>query len=154
MEDLWPEGLTQTKIKPTIAILRQQASLLGPKTDNLVVADTEIMRSRFRPEPNSFRYAFIIRAPTLEDYRHRLFSISHDIRLYPVIFHLDREFRAELGVEPEATIEVSSETELKEILARVLQAEKTIRIIQAILAQSLDTQMEDDTEEEVVSGEQ
>jgi hypothetical protein len=39
VRDLWPEDVTVTDVLPPVAIMRQQAALLGDKTQNLVQAE-------------------------------------------------------------------------------------------------------------------
>ncbi len=41
MTDLWPETIGTVRVKSPVAILREQASLLGQKTQNLVQAQVK-----------------------------------------------------------------------------------------------------------------
>ena len=97
MHDLWPEDIGPIpESKGPVIILREQASLLGKKTNNLVEAEV-VQLEPSRPEPpivavqiepsmfeTRFNYAFLIVAPPLNNYRYKLFTISHGIDAYPV----------------------------------------------------------------------
>ena len=41
MVDLWPKDISEISIKSPVAILREQASLLGQKTKGLVTAEVK-----------------------------------------------------------------------------------------------------------------
>jgi len=149
MHDLWPDDIGHvSKISTPATILKEQASLLGQKTGNLILAEVVLLEQDFG-RSEEFNYAFLIVAPTLNDYRYRLFTISHDITLYPVKFHCDADLTQQIGSsesvggkdylnallrgEPPALV-AKSEDELLEILGRILGAEKTRRVIAAILS--------------------
>jgi hypothetical protein len=112
--DLWPE-IEQTELLPPVAILREQAALLGKKTNHLlegqVVTKTDVGR---------FFHSFYIVAPALSSYTYRLFGINHDENLYPV-----QADSASLG----------SEQELLEHIRKILNSDKTKRVIGSLLAQ-------------------
>jgi hypothetical protein len=135
MPDLWPKDITRDRPKSPVAILREQASLLAPKTQNMVEATVDTLA----PFPDAeFRYAFIIIAPALGDYRYELFSIEHGITMYPVKFHLDDDTMREIepGSNPRSPIVAESEEEYVKILGQTLGSKKTIQVVQTILAQS------------------
>ena len=78
--DLWPEDIGDTKIVPPVAILREQATLLGRKTNQLVRA-----RVTTHGEGDWLTHTFILSAPAI-DYGLQLFEIQHTIELYPLSF--------------------------------------------------------------------
>ncbi|GAB4202400.1 MAG: hypothetical protein OHK0022_25560 [Roseiflexaceae bacterium] len=135
MEDLWPDDISFNAIKAPVAILKEQAALLGKKTNKIVTAKiTRRTNETFKP----FMYTFHLVAPALQNYHYRLFSIGHDINLYPVTFHIDTDIRKELhpGKEPfEFTAE--NEDDFISLLRQILKSKKTKFIIESILAQSL-----------------
>lgn len=146
VEDLWPEKLESAKIRPPVAILKEQASLLGKKTKNVVegrVASISDIGS------DNIEHAFFLAAPALGDYRYRLFTMSHDIRMYPVNIALELEILAE--VDPKkyskypmkslpssyrSYVEAGNEAEFLALLKKIFAATKTTQIISAMLAQS------------------
>ena len=75
--DFWGE-LGVDHVKSPVSILREQAALLGKKTNNLIEAQvgTEAFQS-------DFIHSFNIVVPAL-DYRYLLFSIRHGANIYPI----------------------------------------------------------------------
>jgi hypothetical protein len=131
MTDLWPKDMGYAgELKAPITILREQASLLGRKTRNLVEAE---VRQRGGHE-QQFAYEFNIVAPTLGPYRYLLFWIRHGIDLYPVQIMIDGDMARQIsGGSPK--LGAQSEEEFLGHLERILNAGKTRRVIQALLAQ-------------------
>lgn len=150
--DLWPEDLIgQPEIKAPVTILKEQASLLGKKTKNLIEAevrpDQEVetpttlerimgqTRPRLLLNEGEFRYDFYLVAKTL-GYRYKLLSIQHDINLYPVAMLPDEDIMMEISDGQKVQKQwAKSEPELIELLQRIFTAQKTRRVIQALLAQ-------------------
>jgi len=123
--DLWPE-LEQSQIVPPVAILREQATALGKKTNHLLNGrvDTRIGYD------GKFRHTFYIVAPTLDDYSYELFWIEHGADQYPV----------KVQGPPSNDIEIlerslDSEQELLGYIRAVLNSEKTKRVVSSLLAQ-------------------
>jgi hypothetical protein len=135
MESLWPEQIDEWKVKPPVAILRQQAALLGPMTQGIVEARVTRLGTK---EPNEFAYRFELVAPGLGRYTYSLFVISHEVELYPVQFVLDLSLSEDLRHEEgfSRMIEVDNEAEFVGVLREILRAEKTKRIIGSLLAQA------------------
>ncbi|KPA09970.1 hypothetical protein MHK_009824, partial [Candidatus Magnetomorum sp. HK-1] len=102
MENLWPDEVGTTTIVSPVAILREQAELLGEKMKNIVAAEV----SSFDSSTDSIIYHFYIVAPTLGNYRYRLFTVSHNVTLYPLEIYVDDE----LGKEVEAKQEIDDRT--------------------------------------------
>ena len=134
MEDLWPDDIkVATKIKAPVTILKEQAALLGEKTDNIVIGSI----SSYKPLGLAIRvfyYRFYIEAPILGGYRYVLLSISHDIELYPVFFNIDKSLAKELFDQEE--IIANTEEEFIGILKKIFNSNKTKRVVSSILAQS------------------
>lgn len=133
MNDLWPEDIGHPTLRSPVSILREQALLLGDKTQNMVRAKVSPQE---RQEQNNFKYTFFVVAPELGDYHHALFKIRHDVELYPVVIDVDEEIRYELAPEEDKTIIANSESEFLEMLRRIFRAKKTRKVIHALLAQS------------------
>ena len=77
--DFWGE-IAQTEVRTPVAILREQAAALGPKTKHLVEAQVVT-----RPHQSEISHSFDLVVPALEDYTYQLFRIRHDaVSLYPV----------------------------------------------------------------------
>lgn len=134
MKNLWPEdiGLVTDDLNAPVNILKEQASLLGKNTQNLVEADLE----RLSPTINKkFNFAFIIVAPTLGNYQYELFSISHGIEPYPIIINVDDDIQAEIGsTDAKGNLVAESEDEFIEILKKILNSKKTKKVIGTLLS--------------------
>ena len=123
--DLWPNDIdidTMPDITTPISMLKEQASLLGQKTKNIVEAEV-----KSRDAGNGrISVSFNLVAPALNKYRYELFQISHHgIELYPVsLAFSNTSYTAQ---SPEQFIE-----HLKKIFAN----EKTKSVIQSLIAQS------------------
>ena len=150
MRSLWPDNIVTVDIKSPVAILKEQAALLGQKTQNLVEAQViqgrqpsiEDIRKAISmsklpaPVEPIFVYDFLITAPPLDFYAYRAFTIQHSIDLYPVRIWADQDIQAEIVPESaKRIIETTSEAEFTEILGKILATEKISRVIGALLAQ-------------------
>jgi hypothetical protein len=120
MEDLWPDFEKTPSVKTPISIIKEQASKLREKTNDLVFADIDkndkinkIMLldndGKFdRYIYPSFQYDFYLEAPGL-DYRYKLLSIAHDIFLYPVyFFNVDKDIRIELNIDDRDAVQINN----------------------------------------------
>lgn len=135
MTNLWPDniGSGSTKMKPPVAILREQASLLGERTQNMVTASVNSVQG---PSARPFRSGFMLLAPALGNYAYRLFSIEHGIELYPVVLDVDDDILMELPSQSRP-VQANSEAEFLDLLRRIFASRKTRQIIDVMLAQSL-----------------
>ncbi len=140
MENLWPENLTVTGTKAPVIILREQASLLGEATQNIVEAEVKNASPDMGgAEENDmgFRYVFYIVAPALGNYQYKLFAIWHTVDLYPVIIYPDESIMDELYPDSHKdTIHAESENEFIEMLKAIFHSRRTGNIIQALVSQS------------------
>jgi hypothetical protein len=140
--DLWPDEIKVEKLMPPVTILRQQASLLGKKTKNIVQGEVEDVRSN----ANLFIYAFYIIVPALNNYRYRLFNISYELSLYPLQMYVENDIRKEIPsdfikrkddtVDPLEFVYADSEKDFLEILRIVFNSTKVMRVISVLLSQS------------------
>lgn len=119
--DFWGD-LAPAEVRTPVAIMREQAGLLGTKTQNLVEArvDTEI--SRFANE--QFSHSLDLVVPAL-DYTYRLFTIRHGIGLYPITVRQGAN----------ANIQLDTEEEFVDWLRQKLSSAETKRIVASLLAQ-------------------
>lgn len=77
--DFWGE-IQADEVRTPVTILREQAALLGPKTQNIVEAKVDTITFG----TDVFRHSFRLVVPALDGYTYELFSIKHGIMLYPV----------------------------------------------------------------------
>lgn len=139
MIDLWPELSVAEKIKAPISIFREQASLLGQKTKNLVTAEVE----KPRKYDERFNYSFDLVAPTLDNYHYRLFTVEHGIDLYPLRLYLDtdiiEELKNQISINADADgyfVSAENEDELIKQLRLVFGSKRTRHLVKALLAQA------------------
>ena len=118
-----------------MTILKEQASLLGSKTKNVVKAKVQ----KFSWAPSPFAYEFTLHAPVLDNYSYRLFAVGYDVDLYPVRFLLDGAVADELGLEKRDSLSANDEEIFIRTLSRIFATQKTRNVIHAILSQSVDS---------------
>lgn len=117
--DFWPAGIGEGMVTP-VTILREQASLLGPKTNQIVKAEVVS-----HPAGGAaFIHVFYIVVPTLDNYKYELFRVTHTVTLYPATF-----------ASPDQNELASNEDQFRQILRTILGSEGTRRLINALLAQ-------------------
>lgn len=121
-QDLWPDDITVVgDLKPPLVILREQATLLGNKTKNLVegrVVTQSLM-------DGYFKHTFMVESPTL-NYTYPLFHVSHPPEFYPAQIIGDGNNVIGEAVDQESFVEE---------LRKVLSSEKAKKIITALIAQ-------------------
>jgi hypothetical protein len=117
--DLWP-ALPDVKLRTPVSILREQAALLGQKTKNLLEA--EVSTNTWHGE---LRHSFKIVAPAL-DYSFELFSVTHGVDLYP---------SSGKSANQNMPTELPDEDAFIEWVREQLSSERTLRLIQSLLAQ-------------------
>jgi hypothetical protein len=116
-ENLWPDDLVEKIPRTPVHILREQATALGEKTNNVVQAKVRTNTDR----DGYFHLTFVLTAPTLQGYEYELFAVFHDEGLYPV--HNGDDL-------------CDDEESLKAYLKSLFSSERTKRIVRALVAQA------------------
>jgi hypothetical protein len=131
-DDLWPDEIAETEGEiPPITILKQQASLLGRRTKNLVEAEVETGTSDFQ---RYLRHTLFLVAPALNFYRHPLLEVEHDAtKMYPATI---KARRSRNGSSEQHRIRVKNSNEFKKALKEVFADDETKKTIGSFLAQS------------------
>ncbi len=117
--DLWPGDIGESDLRTPVAILKEQATLLGTKTGQLVTAEVDS-----RSESDLFYHYFYLVAPVL-DYKYKLFTVRHALSFYPMVGY----FRNDQETMP-------SEEAFIEWLRKVLTSGETRGIVRSLIAQS------------------
>lgn len=117
--DLWG-GFEPAEVRTPLSILRQQAALLGDKTNHLVEA-----RVNTHTSGPYINHAFNLVVPALEDYTYQLFQMSHGIELYPVVLDSTHKY-----------LKLENEEAFVGWLSSCLSSETTKRIIGNLMAQA------------------
>ncbi|MDM8553558.1 hypothetical protein QUF75_02375 [Desulfococcaceae bacterium HSG7] len=143
MLDLWPPEIANERIKTPVMILREQASLLGEKSGNLVQG--EVVGDNNNPK--NLIYYFYVVAPTLGNYRYQLFALEHETITYPLKIHVEElildEIRTDVKTDSKTDnfmeyeiIHVDNEAGLIETLKAIFRSNRTRRIITALMSQA------------------
>jgi hypothetical protein len=114
--DFWGD-IAPAAIRTPLAILREQAALLGAKTRNLVEAT--VATNVRGPE---FIHRFNLVAPSMGNYTYELFIVVHRIEMYPIT------------VLP--GLSLKTEEAFTEWLRDTLSSDTTKKIIANLLAQA------------------
>jgi hypothetical protein len=123
--DLWGD-FQVAEVRTPVSILREQAALLGPKTKNIIEA-----RVSTQARDGRFYHSFDLMVPALDNYTYELFSVDHDVTLYPVFTAKDAmsTFRGN-------QISLKTEEEFTDWLGHRLSSHETRKIISSLLAQA------------------
>lgn len=121
--DLWPNDIAVSDEITPVSILREQASLLGQKTKNLVQGKVELLSGK----GGTFLYGFYLVAPALDHYKYRLLSIQYPIEHYPVTINFEAGNRV---------LTANDYNEFVAKLGDVLVDEKTRSIVRSLVSQS------------------
>ena len=124
--DLWPPHLTDDLplTNTPLAILREQASWLGKRTNNLIEAEVKT-----HAEDDTLFHEFWVDAPALR-FSHLLFYVSHQVAdLYPALVAIP-------GQQPQTVLSIRDETRLVETLRELFASGRILKPIQALLAYS------------------
>lgn len=126
--DLWPENIqfVREKFKAPVAVLREQAALLGQRTLNIVTAEV----SHHRRDTAAFTFFFYIVGPAISFYRWRLLIMSHNVPQYPLTLEVAPGV---LAPQQSVVLSIKSHDEFLTALRRVFSADKTLRVIRSIL---------------------
>jgi hypothetical protein len=134
--DLWPSNFTTTTLLPPVAILREQADLLGKKTRGLVTGEVTSSATGSYihnpdvlvqyPPPPGLHHTLRIRVPALDNYRYELLAVTHGVEFYPltVTFLPTRQEYA-----------ADSEEDYTGILQQLFAREETVNILRSLVAQ-------------------
>lgn len=124
--DLWPSDINVLpNISTPVSLLREQATLLGEKTYGLVEAEVRSGGDKDEDKYSQFIHTFYLVAPALDNYRHKLFTVTHKVELYPLTIRFsNQDFLA------------NDSAQFTECLKKIFADEKTKSVIQAFIAQS------------------
>ena len=135
--DFWGEIVPAQERTP-LAILREQAALLGTKTKNLIEATVD---TSVTPD-GQFVHRFTLVVPALSSYKYELLRIEHGVASYPISVasevpsaQLSRE-PVNLLVNPRLSSQLQTEQEFTDWLHRKLSSAETRKIVGNLLAQA------------------
>lgn len=84
-DEHWPDDLAQSEVRSPVAMMREAADELGPKTAGRVTGEVVTRKAALVPNgpPEGLRHTFFIVAPEL-DYRYELFAIVQCGAAFPL----------------------------------------------------------------------
>ena len=124
-KDLWGQLPDISDIKPPIAHLREQATLFGNKTANIISADVKISMEDY--ERILCQTLFLI-APALNNYRYAILKVKQEPgTIYPVTIE---------DCTTEEQYKCKTESEFLDNLEAILTSEPVRNIIKTLIAQS------------------
>ncbi|MDD2754011.1 MAG: hypothetical protein PHS80_00655 [Methanothrix sp.] len=136
MESLWPDEIASSEqVRSPVQILKEQASLLGKMTKNILLGEIQAVPTG---QPNS-AYAFNILAPSLRNYRYSLFTINYNIlNIYPVYIVLDDEIFKEIYSykSENKAIKIDYENEFITTLKNIFRSNKVKQILTSLMVES------------------
>jgi len=131
-QNLWGEIPTKGDLRTPIAVLREQAGLLGQATNNVLQGEATIGRDQgfrgvFSGRPHDFVIALFIVAPALDFYRIAILEVLHNVEIYPLTVR---------NLTNDNELECPDETSFLNAIKDILSSDEIHRIIQALLSQS------------------
>jgi len=117
--DLWPQDIGEASLQTPVTILRQEAALLGEKTNQLVTAEVTT-----QSQGQTFLHSFVIVAPALDNYKYELFKVQHGISFYPMTV-----------IVQGGGNNIGSQAQFIEILRMIFTSPNTKNIVQSLIAQ-------------------
>jgi len=127
-QNLWPDVESESVLTP-VAILREQADLLGQKTKNVVTARVTGGQASLYGVMTSkgFVYTLSLVAPALDNYAYDILRVRHGMQIYPVqVSDLVRN----------KELQAATEEEFLAALGEVLGSPEVKNVIQVLLSQS------------------
>lgn len=137
--DLWPQEIDLSDHSTPLSVLSDQAALLSEKTEQLVTAKIKDHNSR----SEQFEYQFFIECNVLH-FSRSIFTIQHDIDVYPVVFFVDIDILLEISRLSSTNhmkfvrneIHVDSETDFIDLVSDILKSEKMQKLIKILKVQA------------------
>lgn len=130
--DLWPDFAPAEGEVPPLTILKEQASVLGLKLRNLIEADVETGTTDYQ---RYLRHTLFLVAPVLNFYRYKLLDVEHPAtQMYPATIKVPSDDPANTTSE----IKAENEGEFKDALKGVFASAHIKRVIENLLAQSVE----------------
>jgi len=121
--DLWPSDLGNTDMVAPVAILREQASALGKKTNYVLSGEVETHSSG-----GTISHFLYIVSPSLDNYKYEVLRVRHEVVFYPVHVRSD-----DAGLFEK---EAKNEEEFIQLLKIIFSSEKLKRVINSLIVQS------------------
>lgn len=142
MPDLWPSEFNFSHIITPVAVLREQASLISQKTQQIINGRTSTSKyqSQNSKGANFFIHTLYFVVPLLDDYEYRVLNVRHKLELFPVTItsHIH-----------DSEIDCPNLEEYQNELKKIFGSEEMIQVVSSLMAQVKD--IHSNTSEEVIA---
>lgn len=128
-QNLWPEFAIEPTKSPK-SLLKEQAGYLMQKTNNVLSAEVETSQSQ-----GKIIHHFYVVAPAMDNYRYKIFSVSHGVIYYPLAIEWEDYKSPWEGIM--SGHQAKDQEEFLVILSQIFNDPNTVRIISSLLSQSL-----------------
>jgi hypothetical protein len=131
-QDLWGELPFDETVRTPVLILKEQAELLGQKTENILQGRVLPRRSVLG---DGFEADLDIIAPLLDNYSFHVLTIEYPVTLYPVALRPDYNTQDPNSI-PLQPIKCRDEVSFIEALGGILTRPQVKKVISLLIAQS------------------
>ena len=131
--DLWPELDKINSVETPKKILEKQAEYLSKKTNGVVYAICEEQTRNMLNEQvrqYDFKYDFSIASKNLEDYRFKVFSVYHNIILYPLLIVMGTQVANDIGMKKKTA---SNKEEFEDALKLIFSSKVIEDIVSTLM---------------------
>ncbi len=124
-DNLWGDLNDFGELRSPKQMLEEQAALLETATKGILTGEVKVSTILA-----DFEITFSIVAPHVNNYRYKVLTVRHTLEFFParVTYMENRHWK---------TREVQNESELKEAMRQIFQADNTRRVINSLRAQSV-----------------
>ncbi len=128
-KNFWSDKIGQADMKVPKTILVEQANYFNDMTKNKLVAKVNSTHSiNSKDFDGTIIHEFDIVSPSLGNYTFTLFTVGHDIDMYPLSISFN--------IGESHFFEVVTEEEFEKALSKIMTHKSTVNAINGLLAQS------------------
>jgi hypothetical protein len=133
MKNLWPDSFEAAPIKTPKEIMEEQGKLLPKLTGDMVYAEVADINLPFKKY--DFNYGLRIRGKFIENYSLHVFSVMHDILVYPIRMSIDEAIAKELGLENKE-FEFEDQENFEKMFEAILKSQRVNKVIGTLIKMS------------------
>ena len=126
IKNLWGELPVKDSIRTPYIILKEQAFILNEATNQLLIGHVEKIVLKRNPSYD-FECVLEIKAPSINNYSISVVEIKYPITIYPLIISSQ--------VAEDSYQECRNETELNQILEKILSSSEVKRVVLGLLSE-------------------
>lgn len=134
--NLWPEFESFSDFKTPKEILEQQAKFLPKLSGEIIYAEIiDVSYDEYivgEAEEGEFSYKFVLKSKFMDKYQFEIFTMSHDISIYPVRITLDSSTKQELGITTRYA-NAATEDQFIKLLSNILHSKRIKTVISSLI---------------------